>query len=71
MTDTPMIAPPQALKVFRQRTGFTIRQAAQAVGSNERSWAYWEGGEREAPRWLSMAMAAVLWHLPPYLGEQG
>lgn len=41
---------PPLLLTFRERRGFTQRQAARWYGVTERSWRRWENGEVRTPR---------------------
>lgn len=60
--------PPKAFKTFRKRLGLTQAGAAAAIGISRDMWGKLERGDVkcERPHMYGLAMAAVLFNLPPY-----
>lgn len=57
------------LAAWRERMGFSKTDAADALGCSRNSWAAWEGGESEVPRYIGLACAALALGMTPF-GEQ-
>lgn len=58
----------ETFKTFRKRLGLTQAQAAAAIGIGRDMWGKLERGEArcERPVMYGLAMAAVLYGLPPF-----
>lgn len=57
------------LKRWRKRLHMTQQQAADTLGLSRRGYQQMEARDKDLPRYLALACAAVLYDLPP-LGEQ-
>ena len=67
---TPMILPtplPQAPwpKGWREAMGYSIREAAKALGCSRAAWTGWEQGRHPAPRYIALAASALASGLGP------
>ena len=51
---------------WRKRNGFTQAEAARRIGCSKRALQYWEKGIHPIPKYVTMAVAAVQYNLPPY-----
>ncbi|MCP1761960.1 helix-turn-helix domain-containing protein [Bradyrhizobium japonicum] len=58
-TGATPFATPQSLTEWRQRFGYSQRQAAAAIGCSRGSWAGYEHGEQPIPKYISLAIAAL------------
>lgn len=59
---------PADFLTWRKRLGLSQVRAAEALGISRSMYAKLESGERvcERPRFYGLAMAAILYGLPPY-----
>lgn len=62
------LTPPTAaeVKAFRQAIGATQAQLADMLGVSKRAIETWEGGDREAPAMLRLALGALNANTPPW-----
>jgi len=44
------------LLVWRQKRGLSQQKAADLIGCSKRAWQAWESGERDAPRYIELAL---------------
>jgi len=69
-TETKQIAlTPQVLIAWRERMGYSQRDAVTAIGCSRGAWAGWENGDNEIPRYIGLAIAALALGMDPY-GDQ-
>lgn len=62
---------PQVLTSWRERMGFSQRDAAEAIGCSRGAWAGWESGKQSPiPRYIGLALAALALGMTPYGEEQ-
>lgn len=61
---------PATFKTFRTRLGLSQTRAAELLGISRSLWQKYESGERKCDRdrLYGLAMAAVLFGLPPFTG---
>ena len=57
---------PERLQEWRTARGWSQSEAARRCHVGRNSWRMWETGERDAPKWLGLVLAAVAFGLPPY-----
>lgn len=57
---------PAMLIAWRQRMGFSQRDAADALGCSRGGFAGWESGKNSVPRYIGLAMAALAMGMKPY-----
>ncbi|MGX1323264.1 transcriptional regulator with XRE-family HTH domain [Bradyrhizobium sp. USDA 377] len=50
---------PEALTEWRERFGYSQRQAADAIGCSRGAWAGYEHGDQPIPKYISLAIAAL------------
>ncbi|MGX1151437.1 helix-turn-helix domain-containing protein [Bradyrhizobium ottawaense] len=55
---TPFSKPPY-LTEWRERFGYSQRQAAEAIGCSRGAWAGYENGDQPIPKYISLAIAAL------------
>jgi transcriptional regulator with XRE-family HTH domain len=55
-----------SLAAWRERMGFSQRDAAEALGCSRQAWADWENGVRRTPRYIGLACAALALGMKPY-----
>lgn len=66
------IAPPaalsgQTLAQWRERMGYSKREAAEVIGCSRASWSAWESGSQPTiPRYIGLAMAALALGMTAY-----
>jgi transcriptional regulator with XRE-family HTH domain len=56
---------PRVLLVWRDRMGFSQRDACEALGCSRSAWSDWESGKHEAPLYIRLACAALLMSMKP------
>lgn len=66
-TTTPA---PQVLLAWRERMGYSQRDAAEALGCSRNAWNKWESGSSNAPRYIGLACAALALGMEPYGAPQ-
>lgn len=49
----------QVLRTWRERMGYSQRQAALALGCSRGAWSGWEDGTKQPPRYIGLACAAL------------
>lgn len=54
------------LKAWRERMGYSQREASSALGCSRSAWQAWEGGDQEPPRYIGLACAALALGMKPY-----
>jgi transcriptional regulator with XRE-family HTH domain len=57
---------PAELSAWRERLSFTKRDAAHALGCSRSAWAGWESGKHPTPKYIGLAMAALVLGIEPY-----
>ena len=57
---------PQVFLAWRERMGFSQRDACAALGCSRGAWAKWETGRQAAPRYIGLACAALALGMKPY-----
>lgn len=57
---------PATLTAWRDRMGYSQREAADILGCSLGSWAEWEQGSRKIPRYIGLACAALALGMTPY-----
>ena len=57
---------PQTLTAWRERLGYSKREAAETLGCSRDAWRGWEDGKQEIPRYIGLAMAAIALGMTPY-----
>jgi transcriptional regulator with XRE-family HTH domain len=62
-TTTPV---PQVLLSWRERMGFSQRDACVALGCSRGAWAKWETGKAKAPKYIGLACAALALGMKAY-----
>lgn len=55
-----------SLAAWRERMGYSQRDAAVALGCSRQAWADWENGVRRTPRYIGLACAALALGMKPY-----
>jgi transcriptional regulator with XRE-family HTH domain len=63
---TDRCVPPDAVVAWREAMGFTQRDAAEALGCSRQALHNWEHGATECPRYIGLAMAALISRMTPY-----
>lgn len=66
MTMTEPKLSPQVLLAWRERMGFSQRDACVALGCSRGAWGKWEGGINKPPRYIGLACAALALGMKPY-----
>lgn len=61
---------PMVLLSWRERMGFSARDAAKALGCSRAAWLSWEAGKTKAPRYIGLACAALALGMKPYGAPQ-
>lgn len=59
-----------ALGEWRNRMGYTRRDAIRELGCTREEWADWESGEEDIPRHIGLACAALALGMKPFGQEQ-
>lgn len=54
------------LKVWRDRMGYSHRDACAALGCSRGAWGGWERGTAPVPLYIGLAMAALATGMKPY-----
>ena len=54
------------LAAWRERMGFSQRDACEALGCSRGAWSGWETGRQEVPRYIGLACAALALGMTPY-----
>lgn len=57
---------PKVLTAWRERMGYSNRDAALAIGCSRQAWLDWESGKSEVPRYIGLACAALALGMTPY-----
>jgi DNA-binding transcriptional regulator YiaG len=47
------------MSAWRERMGFSQREAAAQVGCSREAWSGWEAGRKQVPHYIGLAMAAL------------
>jgi transcriptional regulator with XRE-family HTH domain len=59
------------LAAWRERMGYSQRDAATALGCSRAAWAGWESGKQpQIPRYIGLACAALALGMKPYGATQ-
>jgi transcriptional regulator with XRE-family HTH domain len=69
MMTTEKLKPALTAKVllaWRERMGFSQRDACTALGCSRGAWAAWETGRQQPPRYIGLACAALALGMKPY-----
>lgn len=64
-----MVSPvlsPAVLRAWRERMGFSQRDACEALGCSRGGWTGWESGKQDIPRYIGLACAALALGMKPY-----
>jgi len=61
---------PSALTEWRERLGYSQREAALVIGCSRGAWAGWESGTNPIPHYIGLAMAAIALGVQPYGGAR-
>lgn len=56
----------QTLAAWRERMGYSQRDAADALGCSRGAWAGWENSVHPVPRYIGLACAALALGMKPY-----
>ncbi|MBR1025624.1 MULTISPECIES: helix-turn-helix transcriptional regulator [Bradyrhizobium] len=56
---THLFSSAQSLTEWRERFGYSQRQAAEAIGCSRGAWAGYEHGDQPIPKYISLAIAAL------------
>lgn len=54
------------LVAWRDRMGFSQREACDQLGCSRGAWAGWETGKQPVPRYIGLACAALALGMKPY-----
>lgn len=65
----PEVLSGKTLTLWRERMGFSQREACEKLGCSRGAWSGWEGGTQDIPRYIGLAMAALALGMTPY-GEK-
>ena len=57
---------PAVLTAWRDRMGYSQREAAIALGCSRGAWSGWEAGTQAIPRYIGLACAALALGMAPY-----
>lgn len=60
-----------ALQAWRERMGFTQRDASKTLGCSADAWNRWETGKAKPPRYIGLACAALALGMKAYGETQG
>lgn len=63
--ETPKLSG-KVLASWRERMGYSQRDACTALGCSRGAWAGWENGTQEVPRYIGLAIAALALGMKPY-----
>lgn len=66
LADPPQKPTSETLGAWRERMGFSQRDAASALGCSRAAWARWETGAQPAPRYIGLACAALALGMKPF-----
>jgi transcriptional regulator with XRE-family HTH domain len=62
---------PQVLLSWRERMGYSQRDACAALGCSRAAWVKWETGQQAPiPRYIGLACAALALGMKPYGDQQ-
>lgn len=56
----------ETLLAWRERMGFSQRDACEALGCSRGAWGFWETGRQKIPRYIGLAMAALALGMQAY-----
>ena len=59
------------LLAWRERMGFSQRDACEALGCSRAAWMGWEHGKMMPPRYIGLACAALALGMTAYGDERG
>jgi len=54
------------LLAWRERMGFSAREACQQLGCSRGAWSVWESGKQPVPRYIGLACAALALGMTTY-----
>ena len=54
------------LRAWRERLNLSQAEAAERIGCSRRGIQVWESGKRDIPKYIPMAISAVIFELQPY-----
>lgn len=57
---------PKTLLAWRERMGYSQRDACDALGCSRGAWGGWETGANDIPRYIGLACAALALGMKPY-----
>jgi transcriptional regulator with XRE-family HTH domain len=57
------------LRLWRERMGYSQREACEQLGCSRGAWAGWEDGTHVVPRYVGLALAALALGMEPYGGS--
>lgn len=57
---------PEVLAAWRERMGYSARDACRALGCSRNAWAGWEKGTAKVPRYIGLACAALALGMSAY-----
>lgn len=60
----PLTGP--VLATWRERMGYSQRDACAALGCSRGAWTGWENGSHTVPAYIGLAMAALALGMKPY-----
>lgn len=61
---------PATLTAWRERMGYTQREAARVLGCSRGAWVGWEQGVHTIPRYIGLACAALALGMTTYGDER-
>lgn len=67
---TPEKLEPLTLTRWRERMGYSQREASVVLGCSRGAWSGWEDGTQKIPRYIGLAMAALALGLAPFGDER-
>jgi transcriptional regulator with XRE-family HTH domain len=59
----------ETLAAWRERMGYSQRDACAALGCSRQAWSDWENGKTNTPRYISLACAALALGMTGYGAE--
>lgn len=76
MATKTMIVKPEPLSgatllAWRERMGYSQRDACKALGCSRGAWARWEQDQQDVPRYIGLACAALALGMSAYGDERG
>jgi len=57
---------PAWLLEWRERMGYSQRDACEQLGCSRTAWIQWEAGKQETPRYIGLACAALALGMKPF-----